>query len=287
MIGYLNLHLKIFWVIKTVKLTLIQGDSLKVMKKMPDESVDTIITDPPYNISQEGKNLSRKRLNSTMFKRNSDVVLDFGEWDKKTEEDFYGFTKNWFAETARVLKEGGWFASFFSKERIGWFTCPIRGLFKEFGFKTRTIITWHKTNPTPSFRKMNFLSSTEFIVVGSKGASRIPNFLQQKEMHNFFETPNGSSWKATNHPTEKSPDLLKWLVSTMSNEGDTILDPFLGSGTTMKASLELNRNCIGIEIEPKYIQITKDRLNWGSSLNPDVQFEFLTEEDVLSSKKGE
>ena len=152
-----------------IKLTLIQGDCLKVLPKIPDESVDLVVTDPPYNISQENKKLSRKSLSSKLHKRDSDIILDFGEWDRRTEEEYKVFTERWFKEIVRILKPKSWFLSFFSKERIGYFTDPLDGLFKKYGFKTRTVITWCKSNPTPSFRKVNFLSSTEFIVVGSKG----------------------------------------------------------------------------------------------------------------------
>jgi len=260
-----------------VKLTLIQGDALKVLKHLPSESVDLVVTDPPYNISQENKKITRKYLSSKMHKRNSDIILDFGDWDKMSEVEYKIFTEIWFKEIARILKKKSWFFSFFSKERIGYFTDPINGLFKKYGFKTRTIITWCKTNPTPSFRKINFLSSTEFIVVGSKGGCKVKNFLQQKEMKNYYITSNSSSWQETNHPTEKPIELIKWIIKICSNKNDTVFDPFLGSGTTMKACLELNRNCIGIEINPEYVKIAKKRLNWGSSLG-DVKFEFYREQ---------
>jgi len=240
--------------------TLIHGDCLEELKKLPDNSIDAIITDPPYNISQEGGDIIRKSLSSREFRRNSNIKKDFGEWDKRSEEEFYNFTKKWFKECSRVLKEGGWCFIFFSKERVGYFTDPRDSLFKENKFKTRTIISWHKTNPTPSFRKVNFLSSCEFIVVGSKGESRLPNFLMQKEMHNFFETANGSSYKKTKHPTEKPTNLIEWLIKIGSNEGDIILDCFMGSGTTAIASLKLNRKFIGIEKEEEYVKIANARI---------------------------
>ena len=242
--------------------------------------MDLVITDPPYNISQENKKLVRKHLNSNMHRRNSDITLDFGKWDLMDETEYKIFTEMWFKEIARILKKKSWFFSFFSKERTGYFTDPINGLFKKYGFKTRTIITWCKSNPTPSFRKVNFLSSTEFIVVGSKGKCKVKNFLQQKEMKNYYITPNSSSWQETNHPTEKPLDLIKWIMKICSNENDTILDPFLGSGTTMKACLELKRNCIGIEISSEYIKMVKRRLNWGNSLG-NVKFEFRTEKNII------
>jgi len=264
-----------------VKLTLYYGDCMKIMQKMKNNVVDAVITDPPYNISQENKVISRRNLSSSMHRRNADIKLDFGKWDRFDEQEYYKFTESWFREIARILKPKGWFASFFSKERTGWFTDPLGGLFVKYGFEAKTIITWHKTNPVPQFRKVNFLSSTEFIVVGSKGKSKIPNFYEQKNMHNFYETPNSSIWKKTSHPTEKPIELMKWLVSILSHEDDTILDPFLGSGTTMEACLNLKRNCIGIEKNPKYVDMVKNRLNWDSTLS-NVEFEFF--EGSINSK---
>lgn len=239
---------------------IIYGDCIEEMKKLPDESIDCIITDPPFNISQDKKELSRKTMKSPMFAKRTSIRLDFGDWDKMGELEFKKFTEKWFKECVRVLKPKGWFFCFFSKERTGYFTDPLDGLFIKNGFKTRTIISWHKTNPVPSFRKVNFLSSCEFCVVGSKGESRLPNFLMQKEMHNFFETPNKSSYGKTKHPTEKPERLIEWLVKIGSKEGATILDPFIGSGTTAIACLKLNRNFIGIEKDDEYIKICKERI---------------------------
>jgi len=241
--------------------TQILGDCIKELKSFPDETFDLIIIDPPFNISQSGKSIGRKTLNSKMHKRDSSVKLDFGEWDKKPELEYREFTEKWFKECARVLKDKGWFFIFFSKERVGYFTDPINGLFLDNGFKTRTIISWHKTNPVPSFRKVNFLSSCEFIVVGSKGDSKLPNFLMQKEMHNFFQTANSSAYGKTKHPTEKPTELIKWLIKVGSNEGDLVLDCFGGSGTTAVACKELKRNYILIEKEQKYYDMALSRLS--------------------------
>jgi len=239
---------------------IINGDCLKELKKLDDNSVDAIITDPPFNISQDKKELSRKTMKSPMFAKRTSVRLDFGEWDKMSEGNYKSFTEEWFKECARVLKPKGWIFIFFSKERTGYFTDLEKGLFAKNGFKTRTIITWHKTNPVPSFRKTNFLSSCEFIVVGSKGESRIPNFLMQKEMHNFYETANSSSYGRTKHPTEKPTELIKWLVKIGSKENELVLDCFGGSGTTAVACKELGRNYLLIEKEKKFYEMAVERL---------------------------
>ena len=254
-----------------MKLTLIQGDCLKVLPTLPDESVDLVVTDPPYAVSQPGKKISRKLLSSKMHKRNADIKLDFGEWDYfESEKEYFGFTEKWFNEIVRILKPKSWIYIFFDKQKIGYFDLILA---KKYEIKPRAVLVWHKTNPIPQFRKVNWISASEFIWVGSKGKCKLKNFLTVKKMHNVLEYPNSSVYGETNHLTEKPIELIKKLVITSSNKGDTILDPFLGSGTTMKACLELKRNCIGIEINPEYIKMTKKRLNWGSSLG-NVEFEF-------------
>ena len=104
------------------KIELHEGDCIDVMKSMPDNSVDCIITDPPYNVSKEGNKIQRNYEHYN-WDRRSDIGLDFGEWDRcwETEEDFFNFTESWFAECVRVLKESGWIYIFFGKQMTGIF----------------------------------------------------------------------------------------------------------------------------------------------------------------------
>jgi len=231
-------------------------DCLKLLKQMPDKCIDLVLTDPPYNISKLNDNRDRSKLNSPIMRRKSPLKYDFGEWDNKERGDFLDFTKEWIKECCRVLKENGTIISFFNKEDIsflGWIA-------KDYGVRTRTIFSWHKTNPVPSFRKVNYLSACEFLWVGSKGKWTF-NFKQQKEMHNFFETANKSSYGKTKHPTEKPESLISHLIEIHSNKGDLVLDPFMGSGTTAVACVKLNRNFIGFEISEDYVKMANERLN--------------------------
>ena len=234
-------------------ITLKQGDCLELMKELDDESVDLVITDPPYNISKENDNRDRSKADSPVMRRKSPLRFDFGEWDNRTREEFLKFTTNWLKESCRVLKDGGTIISFFNKEDIsylGW-----EG--KKLGIRTRVIFTWCKSNPVPSFRKVNYLSAT-----GSKGTKAWTfNFKMQKEMKNYMVTPNGSAYKQTEHPTEKPEELIKHFIEIHTNKSDTILDPFMGSGTTGVACVQLNRNFIGYEISPDYFKIAEKRIN--------------------------
>jgi site-specific DNA-methyltransferase (adenine-specific) len=236
---------------------IICGDCLEVMKDIPDKSVDMVLTDPPYNISKLNDNRDRSKLNSPIMRRKKALNYDFGKWDNLDREKFLEFTEKWLYECSRILKSDGTIISFFNKEDIsflGWTS-------KEWDIRTRTIFTWYKTNPVPSFRKVNYLSACEFIWIGSKGKFKTFNFKQQKEMHNFYKTSNSSCYGETNHPTEKPLSLLRHLIEIHSNENDTILDPFLGSGTTAVACKSLGRRYIGIEISPEYCDIARKRIN--------------------------
>ena len=135
---------------------------------------------------------------------------------------------------------------------------------KEYGMRTRTIFTWHKTNPVPSFRKVNYLSSCEYAWIGSKGETGWTfNFKQQKEMHNFYESPNKTIYGVTEHPTEKPVSMMEHLLKIHTNENDLVLDCFMGSGTTGVACKNLCRDFIGIEMDKEYYQIAFDRINDG------------------------
>jgi site-specific DNA-methyltransferase (adenine-specific) len=233
-------------------------DCLIGLKKLENESVDGIVTDPPFMISQAGNKLSR-RAGRKSLKDNMDVKLDFGEWDQfENEAAFKKFTEAWFAECVRILKPGCWFYIFFDKQKTGYFDLLYA---KKYGMRSRTIFTWLKSNPTPSFRLVNWLSSSEFVWVGSKGDCRLKNFLKQTEMFNYMITPNSGSYGETEHPTEKPKVLIKRFIETSSNPGEIILDPFMGSATTAVCAYELNRKFIGFEKNKEYYDMGMARLH--------------------------
>ena len=237
---------------------IIHGDCIEKMRELPNESVDLILTDPPFMISQKGKFLGRKSLSHKSWKRNMDIKLDFGEWDHfKDEEEFFGFTESWFKQCVRILKPKGLIYIFFDNQKTVYFDLFLS---KKYGIKPRTVFVWLKSNPAPSFRKVNWLSASEFIWVGSKGDCRLKNFLQQKEMFNYIITPNKSSYGETEHPTEKPKELIKKLILVNTNENDIILDCFAGSGVVGEVALKLNRKFILIEKDEKWIKVIKDRI---------------------------
>ena len=235
---------------------IVLGDAIEVLKEIPDESIDLVIVDPPYFISKPGKKIGRKSKSG----KSMDVKLDYGQWDWFSSEDrFREFTEEWFKECVRALKTGGWIFVFFDKKKIWWFDSWLA---PKYNVKTRDLFVWIKSNPVPSFRKMTFVSATEFIWVGSKGVeSRIKNFLKQSEMVNYMITPNKAIYGKTDHPTEKPEALITRFVETCSREGEIVLDPFIGSGTTAVVCKRLSRNFIGIEKNKEYYDMAIKRLS--------------------------
>lgn len=245
-------------------------DCLDGLKQLKDNSVDLIITDPPYNISQKNHNIDRTKMNSPIMRAKSPLVYDFGDWDNMDREEFLEFTSQWMKECCRVLKENGTIISFFNKEDISYLGWEA----EKYGIRTRTIFTWCKSNPTPSFRKENYLSGTEYIWIGSKGKWTF-NFKYQSQMKNYMITSNASSYKETNHPTEKPLDLIEYFIEIHSNKGELVLDIFNGSGTTSIASKKLRRNFIGFEKNKEHYDTSIKRLEKFDEDNKFKQFEVI------------
>jgi DNA modification methylase len=248
-----------------MRLTLIQGDALKVLPTIPSDSIDLILTDPPYNVSKDAT-----PIYDTRVKNGKRVIQLNAEWDKFEEEEFLSMMYKFIDEVKRILKPSGTFVCFTSDKYLSY----LRNYINNIGMVYRQTCIWVKSNPVPQMRKVKFMHSTEFFFFANKEKGHDSFRWELGERPNVFYHPILGGKERLNHPTQKPIWLIKELVSYFSKEEDIILDPFLGSGTTMEAARDLKRNCIGIEIDPKYIEMTKKRLNWGSSLLNDVEWEF-------------
>jgi site-specific DNA-methyltransferase (adenine-specific) len=154
-------------------------------------------------------------------------------------------------------------------------------ILRKTSFKLYKIVVWHYPNILKGFSNKKWHNTYDFIfhlVTGEKPKTFNASFAdgENKDVWVFPRPQSNFKKDKTLHPTQKPLELVKRIVKMFSNEGEIVLDPFLGSGTTMVACKELKRNCIGIEINPEYIQIAKTRLNWGSSLLNDIKWEFKT-----------
>jgi DNA modification methylase len=234
---------------------LIQGDCLKILPTLPDESVDLILTDPPYN----------KKKDYEVYK------------DNLTEEEYWEFMEGWIKESFRILKNDGFLCFSCSQEQI-WIFKP---LCEKVGFRFDHLLIWSSGECKAHLPHERWLRTYEPFLFLVKGEGRkLNNEWGYNNMDVFrVRSPHKNSKEDKKyHPTQKPLKVMENIVAKASERGMIVLDPFLGSGTTMVACRNLKRNCIGIEINKNYIDIIKKRLNWNSSLSRNIQFEFFTEE---------
>lgn len=225
--------------------SIVNDDCRNRLCKLHDNSIDLILTDPPYNIAKYSTgNIAlpgREALNN-----------DIASWDMVDIDP-----REFIDEFKRILKPNGNIFIFTSYNLIGKWHEVFDKEFDTFQF-----FIWHKTNPAPKIFKNGFLNSCEMIIcMWNKGHKW--NFSNQNEMHNFFESPicmRPERLSNPKHPAQKPVKLLKHIIKIASNPGDIVLDPFMGVGSTGVAALELKRKFIGCEIEKEYFDASKKRL---------------------------
>jgi len=233
---------------------IICGDCLEVLKTFPDESIDMILTDPPFMISS-GTRIVRK---GGKFGKAKTIDLDFGDWDKFSSKKAYlDFTRRWVSECCRVLKKGGNFVSFFAKEKISY----LWEYLENNGMKGHDILVWIITNPAPRARKVNFSQATNFMVWASKQGAKHTFHYEYGQQANWIKWRICMGKERLNHPTQKPEYLMRVLLKYLSNENDIILDPFVGSGTTCVVAKKLGRKWIGIDINEAYCEMARKRLS--------------------------
>lgn len=209
------------------KNTIINGDCLQTMEMMPKDSIDLLLTDIPYG----GVNRASNGLRNL---------------DKKDADIFTMDMQNLIREMVRVTKGSGYI--FCGWEQLS----EIVSIIRELGISNRVIV-WKKTNPSPMNGQSIWLSGIELAVYFKK-----KNATYNQHCKNcVVEFPSG---RGKVHPTEKPLKLFKHFIEISSNEGDIVFDPFMGSGTTAVASIELGRNYYGCELNPEYCKIIADRI---------------------------
>lgn len=225
---------------------------MEAMSSMPSRSIDLILTDPPYNLGKfmKGRATNLKRMRANYFGAAGWDDLDFETWSESMDA--------FFAEASRVIRVGGSMVVFMAIIKVE----TIIRLAAKHGFYYKTTGIWHKTNPMPRNMNLHFINSTEAWIYFTY-ETRTGTFNNGgKAVHDFFETSVAPAGERTfgKHPTQKPVSLLSDLVLLLSNEGDTVFDPFMGSGSTGVASLLHNRHFIGADINEKYCQISRSRL---------------------------
>lgn len=228
------------------------GDCLEKMKQLPDKSVDLIITDPPYNLGLFMKN------RGTNIKGMRDNHFAYSGWDDLDFESWSIQMDMFLRECHRILKKRGSLIIFMSIIKVE----TIINLAVKNKLYYKTVGIWHKTNPMPRNMNLHFVNSTEsWLYFINDGTTGIFNN-RGKVIHDFVEssTINNSERKYGKHPTQKPLTLICHFIDLLSNEGDIVLDPFMGSGTTGVGCEVLNRKFYGIELDKEYYSIASNRL---------------------------
>jgi len=243
--------------------SILQGDCVAEMARLPDKSVDMIFADPPYNL-QLGGDLFRPEGGKV------DACDD--EWDKFDSLAAYDdFTRDWLGEARRILKDNGtiWvIGSYHNIYRVG-------SLLQDADFWILNDIVWRKSNPMPNFRGTRFTNAHETLVWCSKSekARYTFNYRAMKALNDDLQMRSdwllpicsgGERVKGDDggkaHPTQKPEALLYRILLACTKPGDVVLDPFFGTGTTGAVARRLGRRWIGIERESAYVKVAKERI---------------------------
>lgn len=221
-------------------------DCFELLPQIPSNSIDLILTDPPYNINQYS-------TGDLEFDNRADINTGIAEWDA-VPLDIEKLCK----EFRRILKPKGNVFCFCAPNQFGEYHRVLDPAFDTFQF-----MVWHKSNPVPCMRKSTFLNSCELIVCAwDKGHTW--NFTTQKEMHNYIESPicmGKERLSNPHHPTQKPVKVLEKIVSIASNPGDLVFDPFMGVGSVGDASIKLGRKFLGCELDESYYNASVERLD--------------------------
>lgn len=218
------------------------NDCVIGMQELQNNTVDAIITDPPYNIARDNN-----------FNTMGRVGIDFGGWDK-------GFNLvSWIPIAIDKVKKGGNVVIFTDWKS----TTPIIEELEKNNCEVKDMIRVEKSNPMPRNRDRRFITDYEIAIWAvKKGAKWTFNRkleTYERPLIKTKVTPKSEKIEK-GHPTQKNIETMEWLIERLTNESDVVLDPFMGSGTTGVACQNLNRRFIGYELDDKYYSMAKSRL---------------------------
>ena len=251
---------------------IINGDSLKELKKIPDKSFDLVFADPPYNM-QIGETLTRPDA--------SKVKGVDDKWDQfESFKHYDDFSKSWLIECKRILKDNGsiWvIGSYHNIFRLGYHL-------QNLNYWLLNDVIWRKNNPMPNFRGTRFTNAHETLIWASKSKKSKYTFNYQSlkclnddlQMRSDWMLPicNGKErLKKKNgkkvHSTQKPESLLHRIILATTNVGDSIFDPFLGTGTSAVVAKKLGRRYYGIEKDKTYFKATRERIDKTKAIEED------------------
>ena len=230
--------------------SVISGDAVAELAKLQAASVDLVIADPPYNLGK-----------------------DYGAGsDSFTHEDYLAFTKSWLGEADRVLKPGGSLYVFMGFRFISYLYACLEG---DMGYRFQNWIVWHYTQGMGKTK--GFSPRHDDVLLFSKGRAKTFNLDAVRVPQKYYRARNnmrganpGDVWEFSHvhysnpnrqqHPTQKPEGLIERMVLASSNEGDVVLDPFSGSGTTLRVCQQLKRSAVGVEVNEDYVKQARARL---------------------------
>ena len=245
---------------------LYHDDCLKILEDIPENTFDMIFADPPYMLSNGGITCQNGKV----------VSVNKGKWDESQgfEQDFE-FHKKWLSACKRVLKKNGtlWVSGTYHSIYSCGFAMQL------LGYHILNDISWFKPNASPNMCCRYFTASHETLIWARKDKKTKHTFNYELMKNGDFSsdfikkpntqmrsvwaigTPKKSEKTFGKHPTQKPLDLLERIILASTNEGDLILDPFMGSATTGVAALKHNRKFVGIEKEKEFVELAEKRLN--------------------------
>jgi site-specific DNA-methyltransferase (adenine-specific) len=239
-------------------LRIYQGDCLDILEKIPPSSVDLVFADPPYFLSNGGITCHAGKM----------VSVNKGSWDVSQGPDAnHAFNKSWLAACQRILKPNGaiWVSG------TAHVIHSVGFAMQQLNFKLLNDISWVKPNPPPNLSCRYFTHATETIIWAAKDKKSRHTFnyklmketnrgKQMKSVWEHVKPPETWEKKFGKHPTQKPVALLERILLASTNEGDVVLDPFSGSGTTPLTAFRLSRRAIGCELSLDYINLSVRRL---------------------------
>lgn len=238
--------------VKTDFYTIVNGDCIDVLRTVPDGAVDLLLTDPPYNLGlfMQDRSTNLKQMRGNYF--------GAAGWDNLSASDWADSMDAFFEEASRVIRTGGALIVFMAVIKLE----TLIQLAQKHRFYYKTTGCWHKLNPMPRNMNLHFINSIESWVYFVNDARTGTFNNEGRALHDFYETsvtPKGER-EFGKHPTQKPVELMNYFVNTLSNPGDLVLDPFMGSGSTGVSAMRLGRRFMGIELNENYFDISAKRL---------------------------
>lgn len=216
------------------------GDCLDILKNISDNSIDLIVTDPPYRTISGGNKSEKWKSgykNSILYK-NDGKIFEHNDIDHK----------KWLKECYRVLKNNSHI--YIMTNVLNLFN--LEKLATDVGFKLHNLLVWEKNTANAN---RWYMKNCEYVLFMRKGKAKTINNPSSKTVHKYNNIIGNKL-----HPTEKPVDLMKFYITNSSDKNDVVLDPFMGSGSTGVACVNTNRNFVGIELDEKYFNIAKERI---------------------------